>query len=244
MATVEQLPHAHNGIAHSGEEIAVENPATGQTAGTVPDLGAAAVSEMARRARIAQPAWEAYGFEGRGRILSRAQKWLMDNAEQRDRDDHLGDRQDLRGRLARGDRLRRQRLRVLGQERPRVPRRRARQVRPAARQGQEAHPALPPAGADRRDRPVELPADELLRRLHPRARGRQQRDPQALRGHAPDLAADGRGAARVRAARRRAADRHRPRRDRRGARRGGGHDHVHRLHPHRAQGRRSRRASA
>jgi acyl-CoA reductase-like NAD-dependent aldehyde dehydrogenase len=82
MATVEQLPHAHNGVAHAGEEIAVENPATGQTAGTVPDLGAAAVSEMARRARIAQPAWEAYGFEGRGRILLRAQKWLMDNAEQ------------------------------------------------------------------------------------------------------------------------------------------------------------------
>ena len=82
MATVEQLPHAHNGLAHAGEEIAVENPATGQSAGTVPDLGAAAVSEMARRARIAQPAWEAYGFGGRGRILSRAQKWLMDNSEQ------------------------------------------------------------------------------------------------------------------------------------------------------------------
>jgi acyl-CoA reductase-like NAD-dependent aldehyde dehydrogenase len=82
MATVEQLPHSHNGLAHSGEEIAVENPATGQIAGRVPDLGAAAVSEMARRARIAQPAWEAYGFEGRGRILSRAQKWLMDNAAQ------------------------------------------------------------------------------------------------------------------------------------------------------------------
>jgi acyl-CoA reductase-like NAD-dependent aldehyde dehydrogenase len=80
MATVEQLPHAHNGIAHAGEEIPVENPATGEIVGTVPDLGAAAVAEMARRARIAQPAWEAYGFEGRGRILSRAQKWVMDNA--------------------------------------------------------------------------------------------------------------------------------------------------------------------
>jgi acyl-CoA reductase-like NAD-dependent aldehyde dehydrogenase len=81
MATVEHLPHAHNGIAHAGEEIAVENPATGQIAGTVPDVGAAAVAEMARRARIAQPAWEAYGFDGRGRILLRAQKWVMDNAE-------------------------------------------------------------------------------------------------------------------------------------------------------------------
>ena len=81
MATVEQIPRAHNGVAHSGEEIPVENPATGQTVGTVPDLSAEAVAEMARRGRIVQPAWEAYGFDGRGRILSRAQKWLMDNAE-------------------------------------------------------------------------------------------------------------------------------------------------------------------
>ncbi len=87
--TVEQhLPQAHNGAAHAGEddagaqEIAVENPATGQIAGTVADLGVEAVAEMARRGRAAQPAWEAYGFEGRARILLRAQKWLMDNSEQ------------------------------------------------------------------------------------------------------------------------------------------------------------------
>ena len=36
---------------------------------------------MAARGRAAQPEWEAYGFEGRGRVLLRAQKWLMDNAE-------------------------------------------------------------------------------------------------------------------------------------------------------------------
>jgi len=86
MATVEQhveqeIPQAHNGVAHAGEEISVENPATGQIVGTVPDLGAPAVAEMARRGRAAQPAWEAYGFEGRGRILLRAQKWLLDNSE-------------------------------------------------------------------------------------------------------------------------------------------------------------------
>src|SRR5271154_6777341 len=63
-------------------EIAVENPATGETVGTVPDLGAEAVAQMAVRARAAQPQWEAFGFEGRARILLRAQKWLMDNAEQ------------------------------------------------------------------------------------------------------------------------------------------------------------------
>src|SRR4029078_5560320 len=27
------------------------------------------------------PAWEALGFDGRGRILRRAQRWLLDNAD-------------------------------------------------------------------------------------------------------------------------------------------------------------------
>jgi acyl-CoA reductase-like NAD-dependent aldehyde dehydrogenase len=85
MATVEQHVEqeilAPRGVAHAGEEIPVENPATGQTIGAVPDLGAEAVADMARRGRAAQPVWEAYGFEGRARILSRAQKWVMDNAD-------------------------------------------------------------------------------------------------------------------------------------------------------------------
>jgi acyl-CoA reductase-like NAD-dependent aldehyde dehydrogenase len=68
-------------VVPAGEEIAVENPATGQIVGTVPDLGAEAVAEMARRGRIAQPAWEAYGFDGRAQVLLRMQKWVMDNAE-------------------------------------------------------------------------------------------------------------------------------------------------------------------
>ncbi|MGA2320582.1 MAG: aldehyde dehydrogenase family protein [Solirubrobacteraceae bacterium] len=82
MATVEQqAPETRNGSAHAAADIAVENPATGQIIATVPDLDAEAVAEMAARARAAQPAWESYGFEGRARILVRAQKWLMDNAE-------------------------------------------------------------------------------------------------------------------------------------------------------------------
>ena len=36
---------------------------------------------MVARARAAQPAWEALGFEGRGRILRRMQKWTLDNSE-------------------------------------------------------------------------------------------------------------------------------------------------------------------
>jgi acyl-CoA reductase-like NAD-dependent aldehyde dehydrogenase len=91
MATVEEhaveIHEAANGAGNgapaavAGQEIEVENPATGQIAGTVPDLGAAAVADMARRGRLAQPTWEAYGFEGRARVLKRAQKWLMDNSE-------------------------------------------------------------------------------------------------------------------------------------------------------------------
>jgi acyl-CoA reductase-like NAD-dependent aldehyde dehydrogenase len=88
MATVEQAqiveqPHlTGNGGPLAATEIAVENPATGETVATVPDLGADAVVDMAAKARAAQPTWEAYGFEGRARVLLRAQKWVMDNAEQ------------------------------------------------------------------------------------------------------------------------------------------------------------------
>ncbi len=83
MATVEQHPlETRNGLAQDAQGIPVENPATGETVATVPDLGADAVAEMAARGRAAQPGWEAYGFEGRSRVLLRAQKWLMDNAGQ------------------------------------------------------------------------------------------------------------------------------------------------------------------
>ena len=39
------------------------------------------VRALAARARDAQPAWEALGFEGRGRVLRRAQKWVLDNSD-------------------------------------------------------------------------------------------------------------------------------------------------------------------
>src|SRR6202167_1726192 len=86
MASVEQhveeeILQAPSRASATGEGIPVENPATGETVATVPDLGPEAVGEMAVRARAAQPEWEAYGFDGRARVLVRAQKWLMDNAE-------------------------------------------------------------------------------------------------------------------------------------------------------------------
>jgi acyl-CoA reductase-like NAD-dependent aldehyde dehydrogenase len=61
--------------------IQVENPATGQVVRTLPVTSQDEVRALVDRARAAQPAWEALGFEGRGRVLRRMQKWMVDNAE-------------------------------------------------------------------------------------------------------------------------------------------------------------------
>ena len=61
--------------------IAVENPATGAVIGSVPVAGAAELAEMASRARDAQAGWNELGFSGRGAILRRAQRWMLDNTE-------------------------------------------------------------------------------------------------------------------------------------------------------------------
>ncbi len=79
MATVEKA--SKEKATGSGDEIPVVNPATGETIATVPDLSAAEVQAMAERGRAVQPAWDALGFEGRGRVLLRAQKWLIDHRE-------------------------------------------------------------------------------------------------------------------------------------------------------------------
>ncbi|CAN5531849.1 aldehyde dehydrogenase family protein [soil metagenome] len=78
MATTEQRPAAAE-AGGNGEETLVENPATGDVVGRVPSLSPDQVTEVVARARAAQPGWEALGFEGRGRILRRAQKWVTDN---------------------------------------------------------------------------------------------------------------------------------------------------------------------
>jgi acyl-CoA reductase-like NAD-dependent aldehyde dehydrogenase len=80
MSTVEQPPAA---AATNGarDTIAVTNPATGAVVRTVPAMSPEQVRDLVARARAAQPAWEALGFEERGRILRRAQKWVLDNAD-------------------------------------------------------------------------------------------------------------------------------------------------------------------
>ncbi|HTX31336.1 MAG TPA: aldehyde dehydrogenase family protein [Solirubrobacteraceae bacterium] len=65
--------------ARPAATIGVENPATGELITTVPLLGEDELRDMAGRARAAQPGWEQAGFEERGRVLRRAQKWMVDN---------------------------------------------------------------------------------------------------------------------------------------------------------------------
>ena len=72
MATAEQ---------QRSTEIPVENPATGEVIGSVQAVTVEELRAMAERGRAAQPGWEALGFDGRARILRRAQKWTTDNAE-------------------------------------------------------------------------------------------------------------------------------------------------------------------
>lgn len=65
----------------SGPTIAVENPASGETIATVPDLGAAEVKALAEQARTAQPAWAALDFDERAAVLMAARAWLVANGE-------------------------------------------------------------------------------------------------------------------------------------------------------------------
>jgi acyl-CoA reductase-like NAD-dependent aldehyde dehydrogenase len=81
MASVTQQPAADTNGGAAADTIPVENPATGEVITTVPALTPEQLEQMVKRARDAQPGWEAMGFEGRGRILRRAQKWMVDNIE-------------------------------------------------------------------------------------------------------------------------------------------------------------------
>ena len=167
MASVEQQAPdevAVNGSNGSAGSIPVENPATGEIIATVPDLSADEVRAMAAKARQVQPGWEALGFEGRARILQRAQRWIIDN---RDRitdtiisetgktyeDVQLAEVAYGAAASASGPRTRRSTS----------PTRRS--ARRTCSSGQEAEGPLAPARPRRRDRSLELPAHQLVLRL-------------------------------------------------------------------------------
>ena len=219
MASVEQQASeqvAVNGTNGNGSagSIPVENPATGEVIAHVPRPRRRGRStRWPRAARAAQPGWEALGFEGRAPILRRAQKWIIDNAD-RIIDTIVSET----GKTYEDAQLAeisyganafgfwaKNAPKYLADEKVKL----VAAVRARARSSIVRYA---PARRRRRDRPVELPADELVRRLHPGARRRQRRDPQAERDHAADVAADGRVPARVRPARGRLPGRHRPRR--------------------------------
>jgi acyl-CoA reductase-like NAD-dependent aldehyde dehydrogenase len=76
--TVEQ----QNGQATDGREaIVVHNPATGREVATLTSASEEDIKEMVARARAAQPGWQALGFDGRGKVLRRMQKWMLDNLD-------------------------------------------------------------------------------------------------------------------------------------------------------------------
>src|ERR1700712_4900833 len=86
MSTQEQAPEKSEGPAAASPDgspqKAVIDPATGQTIAWVDELGPEAAAKAAARGRAVQPAWEALGFEGRARIMRRAQKWVTDHADE------------------------------------------------------------------------------------------------------------------------------------------------------------------
>ncbi len=81
MATVRQDPPQSGLGGALDPQIPVENPATGQVIGSVPDLDRCAVERLCERGRAAQGGWEAIGFDRRGEVLRRAQKWVIDNSK-------------------------------------------------------------------------------------------------------------------------------------------------------------------
>jgi acyl-CoA reductase-like NAD-dependent aldehyde dehydrogenase len=82
MATLETRDASvpQNGAAAS-DQIAVENPATGQIIGHVPDTSPDEIARMVATARAAQPAWAEMGFAARSKVFYRARKWLVDNRD-------------------------------------------------------------------------------------------------------------------------------------------------------------------
>ena len=68
--------------ADSGRTIAVSNPATGETIGSVPDMGAAEAERAVAAAQAALPAWRALTAKQRSQILRRWFDLMMESQEE------------------------------------------------------------------------------------------------------------------------------------------------------------------
>ena len=80
MATVEAGPALQTN-GQGAATFSVENPATGATIASVPNLDAAGVKDLVARARAAQPAWEALGFDGRAEVMYELRRWVVENRD-------------------------------------------------------------------------------------------------------------------------------------------------------------------
>ena len=165
---------------------------------TCPDLSAERGRRDRAPGRAAQPGWEALGFEGRGAVLQRTQKWIIDNARAGHRDDRLRDRQDARGRAARRDHLRRRRVRLLGQERARSTSPTRGSARSPSWSARSCVVRYEPLGLVGVIGPWNYPLANSFGDCIPALAAGNSVILKPSRGHAADVAADRRGPARVR----------------------------------------------
>ena len=203
-------PNSSRHAAGTGT-IEVKNPATGESIGHVPDVGAEVLGDdgRARRAPRSRPGRRSASRAAGGSCGARRSGWST--TPTRRRDDRLRDRQDLRGRAARRGRLRRQRVRLLGQARAGATwptRRSTRRTRSWA--GRKLAVRYRPVGVVGVIGPWNYPLTNSFGDCIPALAAGNAVDAQAVRGDAADVAAGGRGAARVRPARGRLPGRHRP----------------------------------
>src|SRR5437764_2769151 len=82
MATVEQksVEASRNGGA-DGRTFAVDNPATGETIGHLPDMDSGQVADLVARARVAQKGWAERSFDERAAVMFHMRKWMIDNRD-------------------------------------------------------------------------------------------------------------------------------------------------------------------
>jgi acyl-CoA reductase-like NAD-dependent aldehyde dehydrogenase len=80
MSTVEAQPEVQDN-GHGAVGIPVENPATGETIATVPDMDSAQVKGLVDRARAAFPVWNELGFDGRAEVFYEMRRWMIENRD-------------------------------------------------------------------------------------------------------------------------------------------------------------------
>src|ERR1039458_1591343 len=163
--------------------IEVLNPANGALLATLPALDAAALEALAQRARAAQPDWAAAGFDARAKVLGRMQRWLLDNSERVIETivSETGKTHEDAELLELGYTVSALsfwahpagRVPFTGAPGGRLPGRAALLRAHGAGRRQTDGDALGAARPGRRDRAVELPPAELLRRRDPGPGGRQ-----------------------------------------------------------------------